>query len=153
MSVSECNYSLLITQTNVVWAHYDTSVDGGVPANTATPGKDEGRKVSGVVTGASRYGSTANDAENSGDHESMDVAVSNKGFSNSWKLNVILALISCWFAMALTSWGSVEPGGDSANPEVGEVSMWMLISAQWLFMILYMWSLVAPRLFPDRDFS
>jgi len=55
--------------------------------------------------------------------------------------------------MALTSWGAIEKNGDIANPNVGEASMWMLIVAQWVALLLYLWTLVAPRLFPDRDFT
>lgn len=32
-------------------------------------------------------------------------------------------------------------------------SMWVKISAQWLTMLLFAWSLVAPKLFPSRDFT
>ena len=116
--------------------------------------KDEDRKIGGIATGGT-YGSNE-DVEGTAAaaaKQEEEAASSNKGFSNSWKLNVVLALISCWFAMVVTSWGSIDSGGDRANPEVGKVSMWMLIASQWLFMVLYLWTLVAPRCFPDRDFS
>jgi hypothetical protein len=79
-----------------------------------------------------------------------------------WKLNAILTLISCWIAMALTGWGSLsystteEQGAqihNAANPEVGKLNMVMIAISQWLVLILYGWTLIAPRLFPDRDFS
>jgi serine incorporator 1/3 len=133
----------------------EDSVTAAAPAETTKPDKDTDRKVTGVVTGTTSYGSTkeeGEDVEDPADKESAAVT-SNKGFSNSWKLNMVLALISCWFAMALTGWGSVSSGGNAANPEVSKISMWMLISSQWLFLTLYGWTLLAPRLFPDRDFS
>lgn len=74
-------------------------------------------------------------------------------FSNSWKLNIVLMLICCWYAMTLTSWGSVETGGNAANPGVGRISMWIIITSQWLMQLLYLWTLIAPSIFPDRDFS
>lgn len=74
-------------------------------------------------------------------------------FSTSWKMNVILAAICCWFAMVLTSWGSIISGGTVANPSSGEAGMWMVITSQWLIYLLYLWTLIAPKLFPDRDFS
>jgi len=76
-----------------------------------------------------------------------------KTFSNSWKLNIILSVITCWYAMSLTSWGSIANGGTLANPSMGRTSMWMVIASQWLMMLLYFWTLIAPRLFPDREFS
>ena len=106
-------------------------------------------KVTGVVTGQN-YGSTEEEGVNDDDKEEKTIP---NTFSNNWKLNILLAVVSCWYAMALTGWGSIESGGDAANPVVGEISMWMIIGSQWAAMILYLWTLLAPRLFPDRDFS
>lgn len=36
---------------------------------------------------------------------------------------------------------------------IGRVNMAIIGCAQWLAIGLYCWTLVAPRLFPDRDFS
>lgn len=66
-------------------------------------------------------------------------------FSSSWKINGILAAICCWFAMVMTSWGSIQGSGTVANPQAGWVSMWMVITSQWLIIILYLWTLVAPK--------
>jgi hypothetical protein len=83
--------------------------------------------------------------------------------SEVWKLNATLALVSCWVAMCLTGWGSIsagdmrEEGGiqyhTAANPQVGNVNMAMIAISQWVALSLYAWTLLAPRLFPDRDFS
>jgi hypothetical protein len=81
--------------------------------------------------------------------------------SEIWKLNAILTLISCWIAMSLTGWGSIadtiEEEGVSthtaANPEIGKLNMVMIALSQWMALLLYAWTLLAPRLFPDRDFS
>jgi len=74
-----------------------------------------------------------------------------------WKLNVVLALISCYVAMILTGWGTIdaidEETHNAANPTVGRVNMAILGVSQWFALILYAWTLVAPILFPDRDFS
>ena len=97
--------------------------------------------------------------ETDGDnHETIDLVAPNednqqKTFSSSWKLNLILASICCWYAMSLTSWGSIASSGNVANPQAGDVSMWMIIASQWLMNALYFWTLLAPRLFSDRDFS
>ncbi|EFJ19682.1 hypothetical protein SELMODRAFT_110336 [Selaginella moellendorffii] len=54
-------------------------------------------------------------------------------------------------AMLLTGWGNSAEGKDTID--VGWPSVWVRICTQWLTAILYVWSLVAPLLFPDRDFS
>lgn len=101
--------------------------------------------MSGMVTG----GSSSSNSESS-------------SLSHVWKLNIVLALISCYVAMILTEWGTVNElvAGDgnndnhnAANPTVGRVNMAILGVSQWLALLLYAWTLVAPRLFPDRDFS
>jgi len=61
----------------------------------------------------------------------------------------------------LTGWGTIQGivGQDdeqhhtAANPTVSRVNMAMVGVSQWSALILYSWTLVAPRLFPDRDFS
>ncbi|KAL7546260.1 hypothetical protein ACHAWF_009594 [Thalassiosira exigua] len=82
--------------------------------------------------------------------------------SDVWKLNACLALVSCYVAMVLTGWGSISGGiveedgveiHTAANPTVGKVNMAMIAVSQWVALGLYAWTLVAPRLFPDRDFS
>jgi hypothetical protein len=117
---------------------------------------NEDKKVTGVVTGQD-YGTGDNDEEegavNASAEESEEQVTESTGLSVSWKLNILLALVSCWYAMALTGWGSIQSGGTVSDPEVGKVSMWMIIASQWLVMTLYLWTLVAPRLFPNRDFS
>jgi len=69
------------------------------------------------------------------------------------RINIVLAMISCWYAMALTGWGTSTASGSKANPEVSGVTMWLIICSQWLALTLYLWTLVAPKIFTDRDFS
>jgi hypothetical protein len=55
----------------------------------------------------------------------------------------------------LTGWGTIQggiyPGGDGGM--VGRWNMPMIGIAEGLAFCLYAWTLVAPRVFPDRDFS
>lgn len=76
-----------------------------------------------------------------------------------WKLNIVLLLISCWVSASLTGWGTISggvgEGGEhtAANPLVGRFNMAMMAVAQNLAVCLYLWTLLAPRLFPDRVWS
>mmetsp|Transcript_1098 Transcript_1098/g.1967 ORF Transcript_1098/g.1967 Transcript_1098/m.1967 type:complete len:521 (-) Transcript_1098:138-1700(-) len=134
------------------------------------PKKTTGRnRVTGlVVVNHDHRRQRKNNNNNADDDEEEDYATTNNGpnqdghentpipqsFSNSWKINMILSLICCWYAMSLTSWGSVTGGGGNiANPSAGRGSMWMIISSQWLMNFFYLWTLIAPKLFPDREFS
>jgi len=129
---------------------------GPVSLHESHPDASEENRVTGVVMNSSNYQSTQDDTEDV-DHDlpadAEEENVNSKSFGNSWKLNVILALVCCFYAMALTNWGSIDSGADSANPDTGKASMWMIIAGEWVVLTLYLWTLVAPRLFPDRDFS
>ena len=93
------------------------------------------------------------------DDYEFDDAFDSSSSSSLWKLNVIMALISCWVAASLTGWGSVtaytDAGADhsAANPLVGRLNMAMIAVSQNIAILLYLWTLIAPMLFPDRDFS
>lgn len=100
-----------------------------------------------LITGVFTNGET--DSEASG---SIFTSKSSIG-SQLWKLNAMLALVTCWMATSFTEWGTVAGDGDIANPESGDINMWMIIISQWITFGLYSWTLAAPLLFPDRDFS
>lgn len=110
----------------------------------------EDRPTRGVVVQSTNDGTTAGqDAD----------AFNERAGPLIWKLNVVLVLISCWVSASLTGWGSISggigEGGEhtAANPLVGKWNMAMMAVAQNLAVCLYLWTLLAPRLFPDRDFS
>lgn len=116
------------------------------------------KPIAGVVT-SDKYGSTdgGERRSNSGGaaHEAVRDSVGGD-FDNgqAWKLNLVLVLISMWMPMVLTDWGSINVGGGVVSkPSAGETAMWMIIVAQWVALALYIWTLVAPKIFPDRDFS
>jgi len=143
-------FGIGLTLLSLFWTGYSYTAHKtvGELSDTANEEEDvEDQKdgnVEGIVVRSTSYGSMTGK-----EHEDN---VSDN-FSNSWKLNVILILITCWYAVVLTGWGSIEAGGNSANPSVGRVSMWIVASSQWLVQSLYLWTLAAPGLFPDRDFS
>jgi hypothetical protein len=73
-----------------------------------------------------------------------------------WKLNVVMMLICCFVAMTLTGWGmldQLDENANAANPTVGRLNMAAIGVSQWAAMGLYVWTIIAPQLFPDRDFS
>jgi hypothetical protein len=66
--------------------------------------------------------------------------------------HLIFALASMYSAMLLTGWGNANMA-EKDIIDVGWPSVWVRIITQWITAGLYIWSLVAPQLFPDRDFS
>ena len=67
-----------------------------------------------------------------------------------WFFHCAMASGAIYMAMLLTDWGE---GGGTTVGGGGETSMWVKVISEWFAMALYTWTLVAPRFFPDRDFS
>lgn len=65
--------------------------------------------------------------------------------------HLIFSLASMYSAMLLTGW-STSVGESGKLVDVGWPSVWVRIATQWATAGLYIWSLVAPLLFPDREF-
>lgn len=66
--------------------------------------------------------------------------------------HLIFALASMYSAMLLTGWTSAT-SERSELMDVGWTTVWVRICTEWSTGALYIWTLVAPLLFPDRDFS
>ncbi|MCO5608086.1 hypothetical protein L7F22_062292 [Adiantum nelumboides] len=65
--------------------------------------------------------------------------------------HVIFALASMYSGMLLTGWTTA--GQDSEElVDVGWPSVWVRVCTEWLTAGLFIWSLIAPIVFPDRDF-
>ncbi|PWZ24059.1 Serine incorporator 2 [Zea mays] len=65
--------------------------------------------------------------------------------------HLIFSLASMYSAMLLTGW-STSVGESGKLVDVGWPSVWVRIATQWATAGLFIWSLVAPVLFPDREF-
>ncbi len=69
------------------------------------------------------------------------------------QVSVVFLLISGYFAMILTNWATLQTATSISNPKTGRAAMWIQAAGQWIAVVIYLWSLLAPKLFPDRDFS
>lgn len=65
--------------------------------------------------------------------------------------HVIFALAACYLSMLITNWNTVKLE-DQTNWVVGKslVAVWVKASSCWTAYAFYIWTLVAPILFPDR---
>ena len=59
--------------------------------------------------------------------------------------HMVMATGSVYMSMLLTNWGTV-------SGHKSEAQMWVSISSQWTSILLYIWTLMAPRFCPSRDF-
>jgi len=64
-------------------------------------------------------------------------------------------LASMYLGMILTNWniGAVVAASYQKGLDSGTVAVWVKIGSQWVCMLLYFWSLVAPFVLKNRDFG
>ncbi|XP_020087104.1 probable serine incorporator [Ananas comosus] len=65
--------------------------------------------------------------------------------------HLIFALASMYSAMLLTGWTSSTSGSELID--VGWTTVWVRICTEWATGALYIWTLIAPLVLPDREFS
>lgn len=82
--------------------------------------------------------------------EEDTVKASDSGPSNPSSFHIIMAASCCYATMLLTSWGA-KPEDDSITPEI--TVMWIKMASQWVCMLLYTWSLMAPYVLKNRSFD
>ncbi|GAB5367000.1 hypothetical protein AAMO2058_001192300 [Amorphochlora amoebiformis] len=67
--------------------------------------------------------------------------------------HILMTFASMYACMLLTSWSTNNYGSGHKERYRSNESFWVKVASQWVVMILYIWTLIAPILFPDRDFS
>ena len=65
--------------------------------------------------------------------------------------HLVFALASQYIAMLMTGWGTNPQERDLID--VGWASVWIKLATQWVTAATYIWMLVAPAVFPDREFA
>ncbi|XP_068603798.1 serine incorporator 2 isoform X2 [Brachionichthys hirsutus] len=64
--------------------------------------------------------------------------------------HVCLFLASLYIMMTLTNW--YKPDQAMETMQTAMPAVWVKISSSWLGLLIYLWTLVAPLVLPDRDF-
>uniref|UniRef100_A0A7S3FG74 Serine incorporator n=1 Tax=Prasinoderma singulare TaxID=676789 RepID=A0A7S3FG74_9VIRI len=66
--------------------------------------------------------------------------------------HLIFACAAMYYAMLMTGWGDLSEHQEKDTINVGWPSVWVKIISEWGTVAIYMWTLVAPMVFPDREF-
>jgi len=71
--------------------------------------------------------------------------------------HVTFVLAAMYLGMVLTNWQSVSSvtGDDVGNTilvDQGMAAVWVKVVSSWVTMLLYLWTMIAPILFPNRQF-
>ncbi|KAL1140810.1 hypothetical protein AAG570_000738 [Ranatra chinensis] len=89
-----------------------------------------------------------------GDHDESGKVWDNEsdGVAYSWSFfHVMFGLATLYVMMTLTNWYSPNSSLETLN--ANSASMWVKIVSSWICLALYTWTLVAPLVLTDRDFS
>ncbi|CAH2099815.1 unnamed protein product [Euphydryas editha] len=96
------------------------------------------------------YDSIEGDGGEAGREETKVFDNEGDGVAYSWTFfHIVFALATLYIMMTLTNW--YNPSSQLSKENVA--SMWIKITSSWLCVGLYVWTLVAPAILPDRDFS
>ncbi|KAI0303642.1 serine incorporator/TMS membrane protein [Multifurca ochricompacta] len=136
---------------------HEVSIVSNQPSRTETP---RYQALLAAVEAGAIPASALNDDDDDDDdddlRESLDDERSGTRYNYSW-FHIIFVLGAMYVAMLLTDWNVIRPGSSlpSANSDdfyIGrsETAMWMRIVSSWVCMLLYVWSLLAPVIMPDR---
>ncbi|KAI0255068.1 serine incorporator/TMS membrane protein [Lactifluus subvellereus] len=105
---------------------------------------------------ASALNEDDDDEDEDGFSDSHDDERSGTRYNYSW-FHIIFVLGAMYVAMLLTDWNVIRAGPSSPSTDgddiyIGrsETAMWIRIVSSWVCILLYVWSLLAPVILPDR---
>ena len=76
------------------------------------------------------------------------------GVAYNWSFfHIMFTLATLYIMMTLTEWYNPESAQDVTQMSTSAASMWVKMSSSWVCLFLYVWTLIAPIVLPDRDFN
>ena len=87
------------------------------------------------------------------DTEASETEKGSISYSYSF-FHLVFALGATYVCMLLTSWSELSNSNDTdggIQVDSGAASMWVKIVSSWLALLLYIWTVIAPALFPNRE--
>jgi len=78
------------------------------------------------------------------------------GVFYSWSFfHLVFAFASMYIMMVLTDWAIISTSSDDSGIDIERnwASVWVRMVSSWLVVLMYLWTLIAPIVLSDRDFS
>jgi len=72
---------------------------------------------------------------------------------NYTHFHLSFALGSMYICMLLTNWMTISGTDNTIYVDSGVASVWIKIVSGWVVLLLYLWTLIAPVLLPDREWA
>ncbi|CAF0809106.1 unnamed protein product [Adineta steineri] len=108
--------------------------------------KSSGGKLLGI-SGNEETGTPVTDTEGGKSYDDEEQAVA----YNYSLFHFMFFLASFYVMMTLTNW--FKPTNNLNNFRQSDAAVWVKISSSWTCLLLYFWSVIAPCVFRNRDFS
>ena len=147
-----CNFInrifVVLVNTMIVKRIPSASGEGGGTIdlmNIATGGRE-----SSAATGSGAGGGGGGDISVAGSGDAYSQAGMKSLFA---QVSFVFMLISGYYAMVLTNWATLQANDKIDDPRTGRAAMWIQATGQWIAVGIYLWSLIAPKIFPNRDFG
>lgn len=137
---------ILITFFAVIWSVLQTS-----SSNYASK---LGVSEEGALLGCGGYQDGGTEEVEEGKPRVYDNEEEGVAYSYSF-FHFMFTLATLYLMLVLTDWYSPKSTGSTVTEftYTTKTAMWVKITTSWICYLLYGWTLVAPAMFPDRDFG
>lgn len=155
---------LCLTTLSVTYASYSVATNSDVFDGAGE--KLNGDKISSstsvdISSGPKSYDSEpkTSDVESGSnddveDDEPTDSSASVEKARLSARFHGLMCMASCYVCMLLSGWGSQATAEDpNASYDLNFANMYVKMASQWACLLLYTWTLIAPKVCAGRDFS
>jgi len=121
-------------------------------------GNDENEKGDSIELGHKKVADTSNIQDTS--HQVNESRVEKGKLSDYQKSNgyiyfhLIMFCAAFYMSMLLTNWGNADAGGRTFSFNYdSDAASWFMIGCSWITLLLYAWTIIAPRVCQGRDFE
>ena len=170
--------SCVIATISIMWSSYSTSknvkkvIDGEDPSGVAAQGHEDDAGLY-AVEDADGKTVQAKDLDRKGDEKKEEEEKDKLDVPDDklWLFHLIMMTAAMYMCMVVTNWGvqetfiydsdtlgALNATGNATNVRVadhraGETAMWVKVVSEWVTLVLFAWTLIAPAILKGRQFS
>lgn len=132
---------LLLTTASVTYASWSLATNANLFSHDApVQARDEEKAA-------------AKEEEEEEAEEPVDSVASQEQAQRSARFHALMASASMYLCMLMSAWGSQSSAEGGAHMDLSTTNMWIKIVTQWICILLYTWTLLAPVICTNRTFA
>lgn len=139
----------LISSLSITWASYSLFSDVSRTESSA----DSYNRADSVAKQPPPAANDDQHEDDEEDHQEAEPPLEDEQRKKFARFHAVMIAASMYMCMLLSNWGAPPSNNENQPGTVSSSNLWLNITSQWLSYILYTWTLVAPLLFPNRDWS